>query len=501
MTTTIPSSTAQPGVVRTADFTDPNRLLIGGERVGALDGGTIDVINPSTGGVIGLIPRCTAADVQRAVDAAAEAFPAWAALHPHQRAECLLALADAVLARAEDLPAIDSLDNGSPLHEMKNDIGATVGMLRYFAGLALELRGETIPSDPGRLIYSLRQPFGVVARIGAFNHPLLFTVGKMAAALIAGNTLISKPSEHTSLSSLAIADDIARIFPPGVVNILTGYGHEVGDAIVTHPDIRRIAFIGAADTGRRIQGRAAEKVVKTVTLELGGKNPIAIFPDADIEKAVEGALRGMNFTWQGQSCGSTSRLLVHRDIHEDFVDRLAARIAALRSGLPEDPATDTGAIVNQAQLEKVLSYVQIGIDEGATLITGGNRVTGGELGSGLFVRPALFDNVDPYGRLAQEEIFGPVLATIPFDDYEDAIAIANSVRYGLTASIFTSNLTLAHRFARDVQSGYVWVNETSAHLPGTSFGGFKDSGLGREESLEELNSYSQVKNVSVRFID
>ena len=480
-------------------FTDIDRLLIGGKRFGAADGGTIDVLNPSNGKVIGRIPRCTAVDVERAVSAASAAFPAWSQANPLERARCLHALADAVEARAEELSAIDSLDNGSPLHVMRRDVHAATELLRYFAGLVLHVRGETIPSDHGRLIYSLRQPFGVAARIGAFNHPFLFTVGKMAAALAAGNTVISKPSEHTSLSSLAVADDIQEIFPPGVVNILTGYGNEVGDAIVTHPEIRRIGFVGAADTGRAIQARAAQRSLKTVTLELGGKNPIVIFPDADIDAAVEGALQGMNFTWQGQSCGSTSRLLVHHDIHEELVDRLAMRIAALRSGLPDDPSTDTGAMVNQAQLDKVLSYVQIGQDEGATLITGGTRVSDGALIDGLFVRPALFDNVDPYGRLAQEEIFGPVLATVPFHDYEDAIRIANSVRYGLTASIFTSNLELAHRFARDVQAGYVWVNETSVHLPGTSFGGFKDSGVGREESLEELTSYTQVKNVSVRF--
>jgi acyl-CoA reductase-like NAD-dependent aldehyde dehydrogenase len=480
-------------------FTDVDRLLIGGERVGAADGGTIDVLNPSNGKIIGRIPRCTAVDVERAVSAASAAFPAWSQANPLERARCLNALADAVDARAEELLAIDSLDNGSPLRVMRRDVYAASELLRYFAGLVLHVRGETIPSDHERLIYSLRQPFGVVARIGAFNHPFLFTVGKMAAALAAGNTVISKPSEHTSLSSLAVADDIREIFPAGVVNILTGYGNEVGDAIVTHPEIRRIGFVGAADTGRAIQARAAQRSLKTVTLELGGKNPIVIFPDADIDAAVEGALQGMNFTWQGQSCGSTSRLLVHHDIHEELVDRLAVRIAALRSGLPDDPSTDTGAIVNQAQLDKVLSYVQIGQDEGATLVTGGTRVSNGALIDGLFVLPALFDNVDPYGRLAQEEIFGPVLATIAFDDYEDAIKVANSVRYGLTASIFTRNLELAHRFARDVQAGYVWVNETSVHLPGTSFGGFKDSGVGREESLEELTSYTQVKNVSVRF--
>lgn len=473
--------------------------LIGDERRKAADGRVIDVVNPSTGQVIAQIPRGGKEDVDAAVAAAGRAFPAWSQLEPLVRAGYVHRLADVIEERGKEFAQLDSLDNGSPLHEMMNDIGATVGQLRYFAGLAVQIQGTTVPSSHGRLIYSLQQPFGVVGRIGAFNHPLLFTYGKMAAALVAGNTVVSKPSEHTSLSSLAIADAVQEIFPPGVINIVTGYGEEAGDALVAHPDVRRLAFIGAADTGRAIQRRAAEVAVKTVTLELGGKNPIVVFPDADLDKAVQGALTGMNFTWQGQSCGSTSRLIVHRSIHREFVERLATRIEALRPGLPDDPKTDTGAIVNQAQLDKVLRYVDIGKREGADLVVGGTRVNDGALANGLFVRPALFDNVDPSSRLAQEEIFGPVLAAMPFDDYEHALTIANNVRYGLTASVFTDDLALAHGFARDVHAGYVWINETSRHFIGSGFGGFKDSGVGREEHLGELLSWTQGKNVSVLY--
>jgi betaine-aldehyde dehydrogenase len=476
-----------------------NLLLIGGMRCNAVDGRTIDVINPSTGSVITEIPRCGAADVDLAVEAASAAFPKWATLEPLQRAGYLFRFADAVQERGEELARLDSLDNGSPLHEMRNDVGAATGMMRYFAGLVLEIQGSTVPSSHNRLLYSLRQPYGVVGRLGAFNHPLLFTVGKMAAALAAGNTIITKPSEHTSLSSLAVADIAHEIFPPGVVNVITGFGAEAGDALVVHRRVRRLAFIGSVESGRMIQARAATTTVKTVTLELGGKNPIVIFQDADIDKAVAGALSGMNFTWQGQSCGSTSRLLVHRSIHRRVIDALAARIAALRSGLPDDPKTDTGSLVNQAQLEKVLRYVDLGKQEGADLVVGGTRVTDGVLADGLFVRPALFDNVDPYGRLAQEEIFGPVLAAMPFDSYDEALSIANSVRYGLTASAFTESLSTAHAFARDVQAGYVWINETSRHFIGTGFGGYKDSGVGREENHAELLSWTQAKNVSVLF--
>jgi len=281
--------------------------------------------------------------------------------------------------------------------------------------------------------------------------------------------------------------------------VVTGYGPEAGDALVAHPGVRRVSFIGSVEIGRSIQQRAATHVVKTVTLELGGKNPIVVFPDADLDLAVDGALRGMNFTWQGQSCGSTSRLLVHASEHDAFVERLGERIDALRSGPPADEATDTGAIVHAGQYEKVLSYLRVGREEGARVVVGGGPVDDPELAGGMFLRPTLFDGVRPDSRLAQEEIFGPVLAAMPFEAYDQALEIANSVSYGLTASVFTRDLQTAHRFARDVQAGYVWVNDASRHFPGTAYGGVKDSGLGRDEGYEELLSYVQTKNVNVRF--
>jgi betaine-aldehyde dehydrogenase len=472
--------------------------FIGGEWHEATSGETIEVVNPATGETVAAIPRCGPEDVDAAVIAAEAAFPSWSRMDAHERGRHLLELADAIEVRGHQLAELDAIDNGSPLHEMRKDVGIATSQLRYFAGLTLQIRGETIPTGHDRLNYTLRQPYGVVGRMVPFNHPLMFAAAKIAAPLAAGNTVVLKPSEHTSLSALGMAEEIQRIFPPGVVNVVTGYGAETGDALVAHPRVRRLAFIGAADTGRAIQRRAAEVTVKTITLELGGKNPLVVFPDADLDAAVAGAQAGMNFTWQGQSCGSTSRLLVHRSIHRDLVDRLAARLAELRPGPPLERESDTGSLVNRAQLDKVLGYVALGEEEGARLLTGGTQVTDGECAKGLFVRPALFDDVSPRSRLAQEEIFGPVLAVIPFDDYDDAVAIANGVRYGLTASVFTRDLATAHRFARDVEAGYVWVNESSRHFAGTSFGGFKDSGLGREEDLDELLSYTQVKNVNVR---
>ena len=322
---------------------------------------------------------------------------------------------------------------------------------------------------------------------------------KIAAPLAAGNTVVLKPSEHTSVATLLLADDFERIFPPGVMNVVTGFGAEAGDALVVHPLVRRLAFIGSESTGRRIQARAAEAAVKTITLELGGKNPIVVFPDADIDQAVAGVVAGMNFTFQGQSCGSTSRLIVHKDIHASFVERLVEATSGLRVGDPFDESTDVGTLINEQQLTKVLNYVELGREEGAELLNGGTRAPEPELSSGFFVRPGVFDRVEPEMRLAQEEIFGPILAVLQFESYAEAVEIANSVRFGLTASVFTTDLSTAHKFARDVEAGFVWVNDSARHFLGAPFGGYKDSGVGRDEDVEELVSYTQVKNVNVSF--
>jgi acyl-CoA reductase-like NAD-dependent aldehyde dehydrogenase len=472
-------------------------MLIGGERVGAASGETIESRDPATGELLGRFPRGAAADVDAAVAAASAAFPAWRRTPALERAAHLDRLADLIAAHADELALLDVRDNGSPIREMRNDAHIAVAQLRYFAGIALEARGETVDTGPDRLNYTLRQPFGVVGRIIPFNHPLMFAATKIAAPLAAGNTVIVKPSEHTSLSALRLADLLAEAFPPGVANVVTGYGDEAGEALVGHPAVRRLAFIGSVEIGLAIQRRAAASTVKTVSLELGGKNALAVFPDADLDLAVEGALRGMNFTWQGQSCGSTSRLLVHESLHEEFVGRLAGRVEGLKSGSPVDEATDTGAIVHRGQLEKVLSYLEIGREEGAEVVAGGSLASGPGLESGTFVRPTVFDRVDPHGRLAQEEIFGPVLAVMPFVDYDEAIAIANSVSYGLTGSVYTRDLATAHRWADEIEAGYVWVNDSSRHFIGVPFGGVKNSGVGREESFEELLSYTEAKNVNV----
>jgi acyl-CoA reductase-like NAD-dependent aldehyde dehydrogenase len=473
--------------------------LIGSDWSMASSGETIDAVNPATGETIARFPRCGAQDVAKAVDAAQAAYPAWRATPAIERAGMLNALADAMLSRREELAQLDAEDNGSPVAELRKDVNIGAAELRYYAGLALQNKGETIPTGFDRLNYTLREPFGVVGRIVPFNHPLLFATMKIAAPLVAGNTVVLKPSEHTSLTALRLAADFRRIFPAGVLNVVTGYGAEAGDAIVTHPRVRRVAFIGLSETGRSIQARAAGVGIKTVTLECGGKNPIVVFPDADIDRAVDGVVNGMNLTFQGQSCGSTSRLIVHRDIHDDFVDAVVQRVSSLRVGLPLKEDTQIGTLINERQFQKVSGYVDLGRFEGAQLLTGGMRPEDEELAHGFFIRPAVFDGVNMTMRLAQEEIFGPVLAVISFENYGDALRIANDTRFGLTASVFTRDLKTAHAFARDIEAGFVWVNDSNRHFLGTPFGGYKDSGTGRDEDIEEMNSYTQIKNVNVLF--
>ncbi|CAB4536007.1 unannotated protein [freshwater metagenome] len=472
-------------------------MLIGGKRVLASDGGTIDVLNPATGQLLTKVPAATAEDIETAYQAASAAFPAWSRAHPLERGKALRDLADLIEEHGDELAALDVMDNGSPIKEMRKDVDIAAAQLRYFAGLVSQVRGETIPTGDGRLNYTLRQPYGVVGRIVPFNHPLMFAAGKIAAPLAAGNTVIMKPSEHTSLSSLRLAELISDVLPPGVMNMVTGWGHTAGDAMVAHPGIRRLAFIGAETTGRAIVARAMGVNVKHVSLELGGKNPLLVFPDADLDLAVEGAIRGMNFTWQGQSCGSTSRVFVDRAIQDEFLDRLVAAVEPLKQGAPDDWTTETGSMINQAQFDKVQYYVNLGKEEGSQLVLGGQHRTDGDMKDGLFISPAIFSGVDPNSRMAREEIFGPVMAVMPFSGYDEGLALANDTDLGLTAAVYTKDLTVAHRFANDVEAGFVWVNDSSRHFIGAPFGGYKNSGIGREEDIEELESYTQVKNVNV----
>lgn len=475
------------------------RMLIGGELTGAIGGQLNNSIDPARETVLGHFPDGTAADVDRAVNAAKSASGEWRRTPMGRRAEFVLEMAAAVDRHGEELAILDSLDNGSPIRVMRGDFKFASDHMRYFAGLALQLRGETIPTPRWRsLDFTLLDPFGVVGRIVPFNHPLMFAASKIAAPLIAGNTVVLKPSVETSLSALRMGELFADIVPPGVLNVVTGSGARVGEALVRHPEVRRLAFTGSAEVGLQILRSASDVCVKNVTLELGGKNPCIVFADTDHAAAIDGALRGMNFTWQGQSCGSTSRLYVHRSIFADFIEELGAAMDAMKVGDPMDEASDVGAIVSRRQYDKVCSYIQLGLSaKGARLVAGGapRKET-----PGLYIRPTLFAVETEEGSpLEREEIFGPVLVAVPFDTYDEVIARANSLPLGLTASVWTTDLSTAMNAASDLQTGYVWVNSTSVHVPGAPFGGQKDSGIGREESLEELYSFTQTKNVFVQF--
>jgi 2-formylbenzoate dehydrogenase len=363
----------------------------------------------------------------------------------------------------------------------------------------MELKGETIPASTDHLHYTMREPYGVVARIVPYNHPLMFTAGRSVAPLIAGNCLVVKAPDQTPLSSLRLSELMADVFPPGVLSILTGGGGRAGEAMVRHRDIRRIAFIGSPGTGRAIQRAAAETAVKNVTLELGGKNPMIVFPDADLDAAVKAAVFGMNFHWTGgQSCGSTSRLLLHESLAEQLLPRIIAEVEAIRVGSPMDPATEMGSMVSKAQYDKVMRYIGYGHEDGARLLTGGGRPEGPEFSRGHFIAPTVFADVRPDMRIAQEEIFGPVLSVLTWSEERELIEIANGVEYGLTASIWTRDLATAHRIAGKVEAGFVWINSTSRHFPGAPFGGYKESGVGREEGLEEVLGFTQTKTVNLR---
>lgn len=498
MDTTVAPGQASPlsTVVRYVDRPWP--MLIGGELVPGRTGATMPVIHPADESVIAHIPRGSAGDVDDAVAAAKAASGPWAATPISERAAALAALADAVERHGEELAWIDTIDNGSPIGVMRNDYRMAVEQMRYFAGLALQLRGQTVPTATRDAIdLTLRDPFGVVGRLIPFNHPLMFAAAKVAAPLLAGNCVVLKPSEQTSLSALRLGELASQLLPAGVLNVVSGTGEEVGEGIVAHPDVPRIAFTGSLAVGRRIQALAAGASVKTITLELGGKNPLIVFADADVEAAVDGALRGMNFRWQGQSCGSTSRLFVHRSGFDRFIAELADRMRSLELGDPLLPSTDVGPLVSQAHYDRVLRFIDRGIcDPALELVTGGTAAAR----PGYFVPPTLFTAAGgPHGPLFEEEIFGPVLVAAPFDDYDEAISLANALPFGLTASVWTSSLHTAMAAARDIQAGYLWVNWSSEHIAGSAFGGVKNSGLGREESLEEIESYTQHKNVYIRF--
>jgi betaine-aldehyde dehydrogenase len=458
-------------------------------------GGYQDTLDPSTGRVLAACAEANAQDVDAAVAAADAAFVEWRRVKPLERAAVVKRIAAALRAHADELAWLDAVNGGNPVAEMGRDVAAAAAQLDYFAGLATEVKGETIPMGPDSVNMTVREPYGVCARIVAYNHPLMFTAAKMGPPLVAGNTVIMKPPYQAPLSAYRMMELIDGIAPPGVVNLLTG-GTPCGAALVAHPRVPRLSLIGSVPTGRAIAKGAAERL-KHVTLELGGKNACVIYPDADLPRAIAGAVAGMNFTWCGQSCGSTSRLFVHESVHDRVVEGIVAAVKRYVPGPPADPATTMGAIISRAQLDKILSYVELGRSEGATLAHGGRVPDDARIAGGFFVEPTIFTDVRQSMRLAREEIFGPVLSVLRWRDEDALWRDVNSVEYGLSCSIWTRDVSAAHRAAARAEAGFVWVNHTGQHFIGAPFGGYKQSGLGREESFDELLSYTQIKNVHI----
>jgi acyl-CoA reductase-like NAD-dependent aldehyde dehydrogenase len=414
-----------------------------------------------------------------------------------ERAAALRALATAIRARGPEILALEARDTGNTIGKLQADVQIAAGYLEYFAGLASELKGETIPATASGLHLTLREPFGVVARIVPFNHPFMFAAAHLAAPLMAGNAVVVKTPETSPLTGSILAELCHATLPPGLVNIVHGFGMPAGDALIRHPLVRRIGFTGSVATGLAIQRAAAESGVKHVTLELGGKNPFIVFPDADLDRVVEMAIAGMNFSWAGQSCGSTSRLLLHESVHDLVVERVAARMKSLRLGSPLDAASEMGPVNSARHRERIMALIDSARREGARLVTGGGRPVGEGFAKGYWIEPTLFADVTPAMRIAREEAFGPVVCAQRFTSEEEAIAIANGTDFGLTAAVWTRDLPRALRMVRAVQAGTVWINTAGQHFVGTPFGGWKDSGLGGEECLDELLSYSQVKAVHV----
>lgn len=475
----------------------PWKMLIGGELVDALGGETYDTYCPATKEHLAKVPFAQESDIERAVKAASEAFPAWRKTPLTERIALIRKFISVLEANAKDLALMDSMNSGNPIANMVPDVHLACNMLNYQCGAAMEMKGATIPSTVDNWHITRREPYGVVGRIIPFNHPIMFAASKIGAPILTGNTLVLKVPDQAPLAPLFMAELIKDIFPKGVVNIVSGDGATTGNALVRHPKVKRIALIGSFETGRRIQMSAAEVAIKHVSLELGGKNPMIVFPDADIEKAVQGAVSGMNFTWQGQSCGSTSRLFLHKDIHDEFVLRLKESIEQIRVGHPLDPDTQMGCIISKNQYDKVHQYINLGKEQGAVCLTGGESPRGEEFEKGYYIRPTVFTEVTNDMSVAQEEIFGPVLSVICWEDEQEVIRQANDVSYGLTGAVWTKDINKAFGMIDQLEAGFTWINGASRHFIGVPYTGQKNSGIDSEEGIEELYSYTQNKTVNV----
>src|SRR6185437_3154968 len=461
------------------------QMLIGGAWVGSASGATLTVETPAKRQPIADIPRGAAADVDRAVEAAARAFPAWSKVAPRDRGRLLLQIAEALEARGKELARTIALETGNALRtQARGEARLSADIFRYFGGLGGELKGETIPFGEHVLSYTRREPLGVVGAIIPWNAPVLLGALKIAPALVAGNTLVMKAAEDAPLGVLMMAQVCQEFLPPGVLNVLTGLGEECGGPLAQHPTVRKLSFTGSTEVGKIVMHAAADRIVP-VSLELGGKSPSIVYPDANEDWVVDGIIAAMRFTRQSQSCTAGSRMFLHADIFDSFLDKLTTKVQALKLGDPLDEATDIGAIINEKQFTKVCGYVEEGLRrKDARLVFGGLPPKEGPLSEGYFAVPTVFADTSNDWRLAREEIFGPVLVAIPWRDEAEAIRMANDSHYGLAAYVWTHDIGSGLRTAHAIESGWVQVNQGLGQQPGHSYGGYKQSGLGREFSLE-----------------
>jgi aldehyde dehydrogenase (NAD+) len=477
----------------------PRKMLIDGKWVEAASGKTFDTVNPATGKRLARVAEGEAEDIDRAVKAARKAFDAspWAQAAPTDRQRILLAIADLIEKHAEELAQLETLDNGKSINESRNvDIPSAAATFRYYAGWCDKIYGETIPSNPAFFNFTLREPVGVCGQIIPWNFPLLMAAWKLAPGIACGNTMVLKPAEQTPLTALRLGELLLEAgVPAGVVNIVTGFG-SAGAALVRHPQVDKIAFTGSSEVGKEIH-RETGKTLKRVSLELGGKSPNIVFADADVEAAVQGAITGVFFN-QGQVCCAGTRLFVESKLHDAFAKELAKHAESMPQGPGLDTRTAVGPLVSQEQLERVTGYLEIGKKEGAKALAGGERNTAKGLEGGYFVKPTVFTGVKNTMRIAQEEIFGPVVSVIPFKDENDAVLQGNNTLYGLAAGVWTRDVSKAHRVARAIRAGTVWVNCYNVFDAAAPFGGYKESGYGRELGPYALDLYTQVKSVWMR---
>ncbi|WP_276248525.1 MULTISPECIES: aldehyde dehydrogenase [unclassified Haladaptatus] len=504
MSTDSPPSTKSNGTVkqRHRDAAEeliprePGKLFIGGEWVESASGQTFETHDPTTGESLASVQAGTSADIDRAVEAAWDAYEnRWSSFSAADRQAVLTEIADRIEARTEDFARLETLDNGKPVTEARLDIGLVIDHFRYFAGAARVNEGRTVPTDTENHVQTIREPYGVVGQIIPWNFPLLMATWKLAPALAAGNTVVLKPAEETPLSILELMREVEDVLPAGVVNVVTGFGAEAGEPLSKHDNIRKLAFTGSTEVGRGVMKNAADSITD-ITLELGGKSPVIIYPDADVEKAAAIARVGM-FHNTGECCCAGTRLFVHEDIETEFLDAFVDEIENLRVGDPLLEDTTLGPKVSREQANRTMDYITEARNVGGEVLSGGDAPDDEELAEGCFITPTVLTNLDHESRPVQEEIFGPVETVFSWSSYEEMIELANDVDYGLAAGVITDDLSQAYQTARDIEAGNIWVNTYNEFPAGQPFGGYKQSGIGRETAFEAIEHYTQTKTINI----